>query len=75
MTNKACTAVNTKQGVFTAVSAKTTSWVTIIVGAVVSAIGQYLRPGELGAGILGFGLAHIVLGAIDMLRPTVRQES
>jgi len=44
-------------------------------GAVVSLIGQMSRPGELGAGILGFGLAHIVLGILDMLRPTVRQRS
>jgi hypothetical protein len=33
------------------------------------------RPGELGAGILGFGIAHIVLGILDMMRPTIRQSS
>ncbi len=54
---------------------KTTSWVVVGLGVVVSIIGQISRPGELGAGILGFGIAHIVLGILDMLRPTVRQES
>jgi hypothetical protein len=54
---------------------KTTSWIVVGLGAVVSLIGQMSRPGELGAGILGFGLAHIVLGILDMLRPTVRQRS
>ena len=54
---------------------KTTSWVVVGVGAVVSLIGQMSRPGELGSGILGFGIAHIVLGLLDMLRPTVRQNS
>jgi Na+/phosphate symporter len=57
------------------VEPKTTSWVVVGVGAVVSLIGQMSRPGELGSGILGFGLAHIVLGLLDMLRPTVRQNS
>ncbi len=54
---------------------KTTSWIVVGLGAVVSAIGWYLRPGEFGAGVLGFGIAHIALGALDMLRPTVRQRS
>lgn len=54
---------------------KTTSWVVVGLGVVVSIIGQMSRPGELGAGILGFGIAHIVLRILDMLRPTVRQES
>lgn len=54
---------------------KTTSWVVVGVGAVVSIIGQMMRPSELGAGILGFGLAHVVLGVLDMMRPTVRQRS
>ncbi len=54
---------------------KTTSWIVVGLGAVVSLIGQMSRPGELGAGILGFGIAHIVLGILDMLRPTVRQRS
>jgi hypothetical protein len=57
------------------VEPKTTSWIVVGLGAVVSLIGQMSRPGELGAGILGFGIAHIVLGILDMLRPTVRQRS
>ncbi len=54
---------------------KTTSWVVVGLGAVVALIGQMSRPGELGAGILGFGIAHIVLGILDMMRPTIRQSS
>ncbi|MFB5067423.1 MAG: hypothetical protein GX177_04480 [Firmicutes bacterium] len=51
----------------------TTSWIVIIVGVIVTAIGYFMLPGEFAAGVLGFGLAHIVLGFLDMLRPTVRQ--
>lgn len=54
---------------------KTTSWIVVGLGVAVSVAGQLMRPGELGAGILGFGLAHVVLGALDMLRPTVRERS
>lgn len=54
-------------------SGTTTSWVVTIVGVIVAAIGYFMLPGELAAGILGFGLAHIVLGLLDMMRPTVRQ--
>lgn len=57
------------------VEPRTTSWIVVGLGAVVALIGQMSRPGELGAGILGFGLAHIVLGILDMMRPTVRQRS
>lgn len=51
----------------------TTSWIVTILGAIVSAIGYFMLPGEFAAGVLGFGLAHIVLGLLDMLRPTVRE--
>ncbi|MCR4401540.1 MAG: hypothetical protein NUW12_01970 [Firmicutes bacterium] len=54
---------------------KSTSWIVVVLGAAVSAVGQVMRPGELGSGILGFGLAHVLLGFLDMLRPTVRQRS
>jgi len=50
----------------------TTSWVVACVGAVVAGVGTMVG-GNLGAGITGFGLAHIVLGILDMFRPTVRQ--
>jgi hypothetical protein len=29
--------------------------------------------GMIGAGITGFGLAHVVLGVLDMFRPTVQR--
>lgn len=38
-------------------------------GAAVSGIGALMsRRSRLGAGILGFGLAHIALGLIDSMR-------
>lgn len=51
----------------------TTSWIVTILGAIVSAIGYFMLPGEFAAGVLGFGLAHIVLGLLDMTRPSVKQ--
>lgn len=39
-------------------------WVALL-GIIVSYIGWSVIPGELGAGVLGFGLAHIVLGLLD----------
>jgi len=51
---------------------KTTSWVVTGVGAAVTAAGL-MTGGMLGAGITGFGLAHVVLGVLDMFRPTVQR--
>ena len=53
--------------------AATTSLAVTGVGAAVSGVGAFLLKNKWGAGILGFGLAHVVLGLLDMLRPTVRQ--
>jgi len=47
----------------------TTSWVVTGLGAVVSGLGATMRQSRLGTGILGFGLAHMVLGILDMVRP------
>ncbi|NLM52621.1 MAG: hypothetical protein GX197_07350 [Firmicutes bacterium] len=52
----------------------TTSWAVAGTGAVVTGIGR-LVGGRVGAWISGFGLAHIVLGLLDMARPTVRKNS
>ena len=41
-------------------------------GAIVSLLGWYLTPDKWGYGLLGFGLAHIVLGILDMLRKPER---
>ncbi|GAA3406514.1 hypothetical protein ACFFNY_24225 [Paenibacillus hodogayensis] len=46
----------------------TTSWVVTVLGVIVALIGWYLAPNAWGYGILGFGLAHIVLGVLDMFR-------
>lgn len=55
-----------------AVKATTTSLTVASVGAAVSGIGAMLLKQKWGMGILGFGLAHVVLGLLDLSRPTVR---
>jgi len=45
-----------------------TSWVITGLGAAVTGIGSLVR-GPLGSGLKGFGLAHILLGTLDMLDP------
>lgn len=52
-----------------------TSWSMIGVGIVIALIGYYLSPSAWGYGILGFGLANIVLGVLDMFRHPDRQTS
>ncbi|SMF81974.1 hypothetical protein SAMN05661091_2084 [Paenibacillus uliginis N3/975] len=46
----------------------TASWIVIGLGMIVSLLGYYLIPHNWGYGILGFGLAHIILGVLDMFR-------
>lgn len=41
-------------------------------GTVVTGIGALLR-GRVGAGVVGFGLAHVVLGLLDNFRPVTRK--
>lgn len=53
-------------------NAKTTSWVVAGLGAAVTGAGATLVKGNVGAGVVGFGLAHVVLGLLDMFRPSVR---
>jgi len=48
------------------------SWAVIILGIIVSMLGWYLTPDAWGYGILGFGLAHIVLGVLDRFRNPIR---
>ena len=52
----------------------TTSLAVAGTGAVVTGVGRMVG-GRLGAWISGFGLAHIMLGLLDMTRPTVRENS
>lgn len=49
-----------------------TSWIVIGLGVIVAAVGWLFVAGIWGAGLVGFGLAHIVLGIIDLFRPTVK---
>lgn len=55
-------------------SAKTTSWTVTGLGALVTLLGQKRFRGMIGAGITGFGLAHVLLGLLDMTRPAVRAQ-
>lgn len=48
-----------------------TGWVVAGVGAVVTGTGAIIG-GTVGAGVAGFGLAHVVLGVLDNFRPTIR---
>jgi hypothetical protein len=51
----------------------TVSWIVTGLGVIVSLLGWFLTPDEWGWGILGFGLAHIVLGLLDMFREPANQ--
>ena len=53
--------------------ARTTSYAVAGLGVAVTALGWSMLPDLWGAGIMGFGIAHIVLGLLDTLRPTIRQ--
>ncbi|MDQ7793076.1 MAG: hypothetical protein RDU89_01490 [bacterium] len=53
--------------------ATTTSLVVTGLGIAVTAVGAALVRGNLGAGVTGFGAAHVVLGVLDMFRPSVRK--
>ncbi|MFE5319530.1 hypothetical protein ACFQ88_12560 [Paenibacillus sp. NPDC056579] len=46
----------------------TASWIVVVLGIIVSSFGWYITPGAWGYGLFGFGMAHIVLGIIDMFR-------
>lgn len=50
----------------------TVSWIVVGLGMIVSLLGYYLIPHTWGYGILGFGLAHILLGVLDMFRQPVK---
>ncbi|MBO2944142.1 hypothetical protein JJQ72_09205 [Paenibacillus sp. F411] len=50
----------------------TVSWIVTGLGFIVSLLGYYLIPSDWGYGILGFGLAHIALGVLDMFRQPAR---
>jgi hypothetical protein len=52
--------------------ATTTGLVVAGVGTLVSSLGAVRLKQKWGAGVLGFGLAHVVLGLLDLARPTIR---
>ncbi|MEC9489009.1 MAG: hypothetical protein UMV23_05970 [Halanaerobium sp.] len=52
----------------------TTNMAVTGLGVLVSGVGaSLLKRSKTGAGILGFGLAHVALGVLDMFRPTTRK--
>lgn len=50
-----------------------TSWTVVGLGAAVTALGATVLSGPIAAGTIGFGAAHITLGLLDMMRPSVRR--
>jgi hypothetical protein len=54
-------------------SSRTVSWTVVGIGVAVTGLGWSLLPSLWGAGILGFGFAHIILGLLDTRRPVVRK--
>ncbi|MEK0315961.1 hypothetical protein [Cohnella sp. 56] len=48
------------------------SWIVVAIGVVVSLLGWFMTPDAWGYGILGFGLAWIVLGILYLLREPAR---
>lgn len=54
------------------VKIETTSWVLALTGLVVVGIG-FMMSEALRTGAFGFGIAFILLGLFDMLRPKVNQ--
>ncbi len=55
--------------------ATTTSLAITGLGTIVSGIGAMLLKNRFGAGLFGFGLAHVVLGTLDMARPSIQKNS
>jgi|Deesub1362A_J573_1020465.scaffolds.fasta_scaffold00044_20 hypothetical protein len=49
------------------------TWIVLIVGAVVALAGWFLVGGLFGAGVLGFGLAAVILSLLDFIRPTLKR--
>ncbi len=56
-------------------SAKATSLTIMGLGTLVTLLSRKALRGKLGAGLTGFGLAHIALGLLDMARPTIRERA
>jgi len=48
-----------------------TGWLLSGLGLAVLGLGKMIG-GRIGAGIYGFGLAHVVLGFLERLRPSMR---
>lgn len=62
------------QGGITLNNGKTTGYIVAGIGLIASLIGYSLLPDQWGSGILGFGLAHVLLGLLDSVRPGVREK-
>jgi hypothetical protein len=49
-----------------------TSLAVVGLGVLATVLGLRKLKGHMGAGIIGFGLAHVVLGLLDALRTTAK---
>lgn len=47
------------------------TWIVLIAGAIIGLAGWFLVGGLLGAGVLGFGIAAVVLSLLDFIRPDI----
>ncbi|MFW5981605.1 MAG: hypothetical protein ACOCQO_00205 [Halanaerobiaceae bacterium] len=52
-----------------------TGWAVSGLGLLVSTVGSKMIKNKIGAGVLGFGLAHVLLGQLDHLRPSIKKQS
>lgn len=52
-----------------------TGWVVSGLGLLATSLGVKMVDKRIGAGILGFGLAHVILGQLDRFRPTIKKNS
>ena len=50
----------------------TTSLIVTGLGVAVTAVGATALGGSAASATMGFGAAHIVLGVLDMFRPTLK---
>jgi hypothetical protein len=48
------------------------SWIVAGIGIVLAILGWYMTPTAWGYGMLGFGIACIVLGVLDLFRDPQR---
>ncbi len=56
-------------------NATTTSYIVVGLGIVVTLLGYYIGTTTWGNILIGFGAAHIVLGILDLFRPSLKSRT